>query len=87
MNGEWVTVRLGEDVECRVLVLCIPNTPYEVLQRIALNMLKSRIPEKKEEIFGLSDSLQIISDYEYSQGIGSRYKTEQKLKEIYEQIK
>lgn len=86
MYGKWVLINLGEDIECRVWVACVPDTPEDVLQRRAIASLKSRLPEKKTGLAALGDSLQIISDYEYSQGYGSRYDAEQELKRILKEM-
>jgi hypothetical protein len=77
MYGKWVTVNLGEDIQCQVWVTCVPSTTAGELQHRAMGTLKSRIPEKKTGIMRLGDTLQTISDYEYL-----RYEMEQKLKDI-----
>jgi hypothetical protein len=85
MYGQWVTVNLGEDIECKVWVACVPNTPKDVLQREALGILSNRLPEKKTGIWALGDALQKISDYEYSQRYGTRYEAEKELNRLLEQ--
>ena len=82
MYGKWVTVNLGEDIECKVCVPCVPDTPIDVLERQAINILRSRLPEKKKGIWGLGEALQAISDFEYSMGCGVRYELEQNLKDL-----
>lgn len=82
MHGKWVTVDLGVDIDCKVWIPCLPDTPIDVLKRQAISILKSRLPEKKKGIWGLGEALQAISDFEYSMGCGVRYELEQKLKDL-----
>lgn len=86
MYGEWVTVELGDGVECRVWVTCVPNTPNDILQRRAIGILQNRLPVKKSGIWAAGGSLQAISDFEYLQGYGSRYEAEKKLNRLMEEM-
>jgi hypothetical protein len=86
MYGKWVTVNLGDSIKCRVWVNCVPSTPENELQQSALRILKNRLPEKKEGTHGLGDSLQAISDYEYSQGFGIRFEMEKKLEKMINEL-
>ena len=45
MYGKWVTLNLGENIECRVFVLCTPATPLVELQEKALAILRGRLAE------------------------------------------
>ena len=46
MFGKWVVVNLGEGVECKVFVLCVPSTPDDVLQAHAYGILASRLTQR-----------------------------------------
>jgi hypothetical protein len=87
MYGRWVTIDFGDSIECRVWVSCTPSTPEDVLQRLAMNILQSRIPQKKTGLAAGMDAIERISDYEYSQGYGTRYEIEKKLKRLLEESK
>jgi hypothetical protein len=82
MYGKWVTVNLGDSIECKVWVSCVPSTPVDELQHLAINILRSRLPEKKTGIAAGMEAITIISDYEYSQGYGLRWEMEQRLKSM-----
>mgnify|MGYP006976762504 CR=1 FL=1 len=82
MYGKWVTVNLGEGIECKVFVLCTPTTPDDVLQRLAINTLRSRLPEKKTGLAAGMEAISIISDWECSQGRGARFEAEKELERL-----
>jgi len=46
MFGKWIYVNLGEGIECKVFVLCVPATPDDVLQTCAFSKLASRLTER-----------------------------------------
>lgn len=77
MDKKWVELQLGDDIKCSVEVRCIPGTPQDVLQRLALAVLQDSIPKKKTGLSSLGESLQRISDYEFSQGRGRAYEAHQ----------
>ena len=47
MYGEWVTLNLGEGIECKVYVTCTPNTNPIELEDRALNILRNKANETK----------------------------------------
>lgn len=87
MYGKWVTVNLGDDIECKVWITCVPSTPEDELQRRAMARIQRKLPkEKKNHMEMYADALEMISDYEYSQGYGVRWEAEQKLKKLLEEV-
>jgi hypothetical protein len=43
MYGKWVTLNLGEGIECRVFVSCSPSTPDEELKHRAVEIAYAAI--------------------------------------------
>ncbi|WP_340032548.1 hypothetical protein NSQ20_11835 [Paenibacillus sp. FSL K6-1122] len=43
MYGKWVTICLGDSIECKVWVSCTPSTSEEALQSSARSILKKKL--------------------------------------------
>lgn len=63
MYGKWVTVDLGESIECKVFVWCTPDTPDYELKNLAMMQLKTQL-KQQEGIWGLGKSLEAIRQFE-----------------------
>ena len=50
MFGKWVSINLGEGIECKVFVLCVPSTPDDVLQARAFDQLASRLTQRTADV-------------------------------------
>jgi hypothetical protein len=87
MNGEWVTLNLDDDIECKIWVGCDSSTPNDVLERLAIDKLHNSLPKKKTGLAAAMDALETISDYEYSMGLGRRYEIEQELKRRFAEMR
>lgn len=84
MYGQWVVLFYDDIVECKVWVNCTPSTPAEELRNRAIKVLQNRLPAKKTGIAAAMEAIDTISNYEYENGIGARFESEQWLKNCFE---
>ncbi|MFD0587753.1 hypothetical protein ACFQZE_07040 [Paenibacillus sp. GCM10027627] len=83
MYGEWITINLGDDIECRVFITCTPSTLPEIKERRAIQKLMNGIPNNMDsEPTIYAEALQKIDEFNYSQNKGTRPDPEQILNEL-----